>query len=57
MHNIRDRHVDAWEVVNLILDLPYMEDKNFLKFFIGSEIWGNLIDLHKNIDTSDMAND
>ena len=26
MHNIRDFHVDAWEVVNLIPDLPYIED-------------------------------
>ena len=26
MHNIRDFHVDAWEVANLIPDLPYMED-------------------------------
>ena len=26
MHNVRDCHVDAWEIVNLILDLPYMED-------------------------------
>ena len=26
MRNVRDCHLDAWEVVNLIPDLPYMED-------------------------------
>ena len=26
MRSVRDCHVDAWEVVNLIPDLPYMED-------------------------------